>query len=177
MLVNPPVRVYKSHPQARIEPARHGDAGIDLYTVESVTLPPHGTGEALVVQVAHTYPLPLWIVKVRTGIHIEIPEGYYGQVLPRSSIGSGKASEYGETPYPFGGLNLFASVIDSSYRGEVIVAMGNLTSRSQTFPAGTKIAQMVILPYVHVSQFEVVSSLDELSSTERGDGGFGSTGN
>ena len=101
-------------------------------------------------------------VKIGTGIAIEIPEGYFGAVFARSGL----ATKKGLRPANAVG------VIDSDYRGELIVALHNDSNMTQYVDAGERIAQLVILPYLNVDFNEV----DELNSTDRGEGGFGSTG-
>jgi dUTP pyrophosphatase len=102
------------------------------------------------------------VIKIPTGLLFEIPDGYYGQVLDKSSVG-------------IRGVKSYAGVIDPDYRGELHVCLANHTDRQIEFPAGSKIAQIVFLKY---NTFDIVSidSSDQLSSTERGEGGFGSTG-
>lgn len=101
-------------------------------------------------------------VKVGTGIAMEIPEGYFGAVFARS----GMATNRGLRPANCVG------VIDSDYRGEVIVALHNDSDKCETIHAGDRIAQLVIMPYLGVELNEVA----DLTDTERGSGGFGSTG-
>jgi dUTP pyrophosphatase len=96
-----------------------------------------------------------------TGIAVEIPEGYVGLVFPRSSI-----SKTGML------LTNSVGVIDSSYRGEIKLRYKYI-SGTKSYEVGDKIGQLIILPYP-VIEFEQV---EELSSTPRGDGGFGSTDN
>ena len=95
-----------------------------------------------------------------TGIATEIPEGYVGLVFPRSSI-----RKYG--------LSLANSigVIDSGYRGEIMCSF-KPTGTCPTYNVGDKVAQMIIMPYPIVNYVEVT----ELSDSERGEGGHGSTG-
>lgn len=100
--------------------------------------------------------------KINTGICVEIPNGYFGAIFARSGL----ATKRGLRPANCVG------VIDSDYRGEVIVALHNDTDKCESIHVGDRIAQLVILPYLPV-EFEEV---DELSSTDRGEGGFGSTG-
>lgn len=99
---------------------------------------------------------------VPTGLSVEIPEGYVGLIYARSGL----ATKKGLAPANKVG------VIDSDYRGEVKVALFNQSGKPQTITQGERIAQLVIAPYLSVS-YEVA---DELSATERGAGGFGSTG-
>ncbi len=99
---------------------------------------------------------------IPTGIALELPVGYAGLIYARSGL----ATKKGLAPANKVG------VVDCDYRGEVKVALHNHSQIPQTVSAGERIAQLVIAPYV-TAQF-VLS--DELSSTERGAGGFGSTG-
>lgn len=126
--------------------ARPGDAGADLVARVSVALAPGG-GRAL----------------VPTGIAVAIPEGYAGFVQPRSGL----ALRHGVTCLNTPGL------IDAGYRGELQVLLVN-TDPAEAFEVvrGERIAQLVIQ---RVEQAEFVE-VDELPSTERGGGGFGSTG-
>lgn len=101
-------------------------------------------------------------VKVPTGISMAIPEGYFGAIFARSGL----ASKQGLRPANCVG------VIDSDYRGEFIVMLHNDTDEQKTIENGDRIGQLVILPYMSV-EFEETDSLDE---TERGTGGFGSSG-
>lgn len=101
-------------------------------------------------------------VFVHTGLAVEIPVGYVGLVFARSSI----ACKRGLAPANKVG------VIDSDYRGEIMVAIHNHSNEDKRIEDGERIAQMVIVPYLSVNY--VLS--DELDDTERGKGGFGSTG-
>lgn len=101
-------------------------------------------------------------VKISTGIAMEIPKGYFGAIFARS----GMATKRGLRPANCVG------VIDSDYRGEIIVALHNDTNKCETIHNGDRIAQLVTIPYLPVALEEV----DELSDTNRGDNGFGSTG-
>ena len=93
---------------------------------------------------------------------MEIPEGYFGAIFARSGL----ATKQGLRPANCVG------VVDADYRGEVIVALHNDTAEAREIAAGERIAQIVIMPYLSVEFTEV----DNLSSTARGEGGFGSTG-
>ena len=105
---------------------------------------------------------PKETVKIPTGLSIELPEGYFGAIYARSGL----ASKQGLRPANCVG------VADSDYRGEYIVALHNDSDEIREVEPGQRIAQLVIQPYL-VCEF--VES-DQLSETERGDGGFGSTG-
>ena len=99
---------------------------------------------------------------VRTGLSMEIPEGFVGLIYARSGI----ATKRGLAPANKVG------VLDSDYRGEVMVALHNHSDVVQTVEDGERIAQLVIAPYL-TAAFEEAESLE---STARGSGGFGSTG-
>jgi len=121
-------------------------AGADLYACmdEAVTIAP---GE--------TY-------FTKTGIAMEIPTGYVGLVYARSGL----ACKKGLAPANKVG------VIDSDYRGEIMVALHNHSNLPVTVESGERIAQIVLAPYITAAFHEV----DELEDTARGEGGFGSTG-
>ena len=99
---------------------------------------------------------------IHTGIALELPDGYAGLIYPRSGL----ASKRGLAPANKVG------VVDPDYRGEVMVALHNHSNLPQTVSDGERIAQLVITPFLRV-EFEVSEAL---SDTERGEGGFGSTG-
>lgn len=121
-------------------------AGADLYALpgESVTLNPNET------------------VLVHTGIAMQIPEGYAGFIFARSGI----ATKRGLAPANKVG------VIDSDYRGEIMVALHNHSESIQEIASGERVAQLVIMPYV-TAEFVESEALDD---TSRAAGGFGSTG-
>jgi dUTP pyrophosphatase len=97
-----------------------------------------------------------------TGLAIEIPKGFVGLVFPRSSIRNTELE-----------LSNSVGVIDSGYRGEIQATFNKTNGLdSMSYEVGDKIAQLIVIPYPEV-EFEEVS---ELSDTERGNGGFGSTG-
>lgn len=128
--------------------AKRGDAGLDLSIVHDIDI---RSGET---------------VMVGTGIRFAIPTGYYGLLAPRS----GFASKYGVT------LANTPSIIDSGFRGEVMLALYRLPSISGDKPLhiakGTRVAQMIVQRHETVECVEV----GDLDSTDRGEGGFGSTG-
>lgn len=101
-------------------------------------------------------------VMIGTGIAMEIPEGFVGLVFARSGL----ACKEGIAPANKVG------VIDSDYRGEIKVALHNHSKSERTVENGQRIAQIVIVPFAAPDFVEAV----ELSDTERGQGGFGSTG-
>lgn len=119
-------------------------AGADLYALNDAVIPAGKT------------------VKMRTGIAMELPEGTVGLIYARSGL----ATKRNLAPANKVG------VIDSDYRGEIVVALFNHGETDETVEAGERIAQLVIAPY-YVASFEEVA---ELGETERGSGGFGSTG-
>ena len=99
---------------------------------------------------------------VHTGLAMEIPEGYAGLVYARSGL----ASKRGLAPANKVG------VVDSDYRGEIMVALHNHSGEEQKIASGERIAQLVVTPFLKVD-FEEAETLSE---TVRGEGGFGSTG-
>lgn len=119
------------------------DAGADLFGLEDFTLEP---GERKTVS---------------TGISLEIPEGYYGRIAPRSGL----AAKHG--------IDVLAGVVDSGYRGEIKVVLLN-TDKDNSFKVrkGDRIAQLIIERHFNLPL--VLSEV--LSESERGSGGFGSTG-
>lgn len=99
---------------------------------------------------------------VHTGLAAEIPQGYVGLIFARSGL----ATKKGLSPANKVG------VIDSDYRGEIMVSLHNHSGQTQEIADGERIAQLVITPFLRVEFTET----DELSDTVRGAGGFGSTG-
>lgn len=119
-------------------------AGVDLYSIAAAEIAPGGT------------------VKVGTGLSMEIPIGCFGALFARSGL----ATKQGLRPANCVG------VIDSDYRGEIIVALHNDSNELQEIEEGERIAQLVILPLPTISYIEAT----ELTDTERGAGGFGHSG-
>ena len=101
-------------------------------------------------------------VKIPSGLAVKIPDGYFGGIYARSGL----STKQGLRPANCTGI------IDSDYRGEIIVALHNDSNEIRVVEHGQRIAQLVIQPYLNV-EFEEV---DKLEKTERGDGGFGSSG-
>lgn len=99
---------------------------------------------------------------IPTGLAIELPIGHFGAIFARSGL----ASKRGLRPANCVG------VVDSDYRGEIMVALHNDTDLNQTVENGERVAQLVVLP----REFAEFVEVDELSRTERGDDGFGSSG-
>lgn len=137
------LKIKKIHLDAKIPKyAHHDDAGFDLCTVDNILVK---KGERL--------PIP-------TGIAMEIPEGYVGLIWDKSGVSLKH------------GIKTIAGVVDSTYRGEILVAVMNLGGGDYIFEKGHKIAQMIIQKKETV-EFEEV---EELTDTVRGGGKFGSTG-
>lgn len=105
---------------------------------------------------------PMQRVIVPTGLYFEIPAGYEIQVRPRSGL----AAKHGITVLNSPGT------IDADYRGELKVILVNLSSEPFVIESGERIAQIVLAEHAHIEWLET----SELSDSERGDGGFGSTG-
>ena len=105
---------------------------------------------------------PLERAMVPTGLFVELPEGYEMQIRPRSGL----AAKHGITVLNSPGT------IDADYRGEIKVILVNLSNTTFTIEPGERIAQMIVARYEQV-EWQAVESLSE---TERGAGGFGSTG-
>jgi dUTP pyrophosphatase len=122
--------------------ANPGDAGMDFYSNEEITISPNERR------------------LISTGISMAIPEGYVGLIWDKSGL----ANKHG--------LKTMAGVIDAGYRGEVKILVHNLGDQEYRIEKGKKIAQMLIQP---VEQKELLE-VDGLDQTERGEGGFGSTG-
>lgn len=99
---------------------------------------------------------------IHTGLAMEIPVGYGGFIFARSGL----ATKRGLAPANKVG------VVDADYRGEIMVALHNHGDQTQRIEKGERVAQMVILPFLAAEYFET----DELSDTDRGAGGFGSSG-
>ena len=140
-----PVRVKRLTPTAKL-PTRGslGAIGLDLYADNSVAYGIQGGDHDT----------------IHTGISIAIPQGWYGRIAPRSGL----ASKHG--------IDVLAGVIDSDYRGEILVVLHNTSRVTFLVSAGDRIAQLIFeradtLPLVEV---------DNLDDTARGNSGFGSTG-
>lgn len=123
--------------------AHAGDAGLDLRSTAQVYIPAHGRAT------------------VGTGVKVAIPDGYVGLVFPRSGLACKQGIR----------LANCVGVIDSGYRGEILVTLVN-DSDNRLICIGDRIAQLVIMPY---ARCEVVQ-VDSLDDTERGTDGYGSTG-
>ncbi len=136
--------------------ATSGSAGLDLRACidEPLTLP----GQAL----QSSGRVSACRVKVPTGLALAIPQGYVGLIFARSGL----ATKFGVAPANCVG------VIDSDYRGEVLVSLSNADGEDYVIQPGERIAQLVLVP-VAQAHITVTDALDE---TDRGTGGFGSTG-
>ena len=141
------VSVKKLDPRAKLPVyGSSGAGGADLYAL----LP----GE-LTIDSGET-------VLIHTGLAMAIPEGFVGLIFARSGL----ATKRGLAPANKVG------VIDSDYRGEVMVALYNHSSQPQTISDGERVAQLIVSPVL----LPVYAEVDELEETSRGEGGFGSTG-
>lgn len=143
------MKVKRLHHNAKLPTrAYEGDLGFDLYVLEDVNIPAINENGGLPV------------VKIRTGIAVELPHGWGAFIKDRSSVATKL------------GLHTVAGVIDNGYRGEIIVAVVNLSGKEVKLDAGMKIAQLVPIPVYCGSVIEV----EELNKAERGNKGFGSSG-
>lgn len=134
---------------------------------ESAVIPTYGTeysaGADLYADIKENVVIKAHETKlIKTGISLEIPEGYAGLIYARSGL----ASKKGLAPANKVG------VIDADYRGEIMVALHNHSTEDKEISPQERIAQLVITPFLKVDFNEV----DNLSETVRGEGGFGSTG-
>lgn len=146
MVVKVPVSYKKLEPHAMPwEYATPGSAGADVRALEDTVCPPGVT------------------TRVRTGIAVEIPEGWQVEMRPRSGLAC-KIQAYDIPNSP--------GTIDSDYRGEVLVPIRNLSDCFWEIKGGERICQAVL----DRSYQMVLDEVDELTDTERGLGGFGSTG-
>ena len=137
------LKVQKLDPSAKLPSyAYEGDAGMDLFSLEDVQI---SAGEK---------------VAIRTGLRFAIPRGYAGFVWDKSGL----AVKHH--------LKTMAGVLDSNYRGELLVVLTNLGKETYDVDKGSKIAQLVIKP-VASTGIEEGEIVDE---TDRGEGGFGSSG-
>jgi dUTP pyrophosphatase len=143
------VKVVKTEDRARLPKKAHAhDAGFDFYSIDTMTVPAGKT------------------VKVRTGIAMQIPEGYELQIRPRSGLSAKSKLRIANSP----------GTVDSGYCGEILIIIDNISQNqadSYRINEGDRIAQGV-LNKIEDIQFEEVDGLED---TERGSGGFGSSGN
>lgn len=137
------LKVKKLNPEAKLPSKGHpGDAGMDFFATETVVFPPQSQQN------------------VKTGVALEIPEGFVGLIWDKSSVSFNK------------GLKVMGGVIDSGYRGEVIMSLYNTSSKEQIIEKGNKIAQMIIQKFEDCE----IEEVNEMSETVRGEGREGSTG-
>ena len=136
--------------------AHEDDAGFDLYTPDDIVVK---ANRYAFLDNAFLGSKGVESVIIDTGVHISIPKGYVGMIKSKSGLNvkHGLISE---------------GVIDSGYTGSIVVKMYNLSQYEKHFKRGDKIAQLVIMPI----STECLELVDKLDDTERGDGGFGSTG-
>ncbi len=141
--VGPILKIKKLDPTATI-PIRVNDrdAGFDLYALEDCDIGPHNQK------------------LVKTGISMAIPRGYVGLIWPRSGL----AHKYG--------LDVFAGVIDSGYRGDIGVILYNSKLEHYKIKKGERIAQIL---FQKIEYFDLIE-VDDLDDSQRGAGGFGSSG-
>lgn len=125
--------------------AHDTDAAADLYALETTVLQGNSRGN-----------------KIRTGVKIQLPEGWVAMIFPRSSIGAKTALR----------LSNSAGIIDSSYRGELGVLYDNISDTPHTINAGDRIAQLMVMPSYRFK----ANIVDSLEDSDRGEDGFGSTG-
>lgn len=137
------IKMQKLHKDAKL-PTRshHTDAGLDIYAVEPAELF-HGVHAVL-----------------PTGLAMAIPEGYVGIIKPRSGLAVRHS------------VDVLAGVVDSSYRGEVMVTLIKHSEGRMEIRKGDRIAQMLVVPVC----LQTPMLVNHLNDTERGKGGFGSTG-
>lgn len=121
--------------------ATRGSAGYDLYALKNEDIRPYE------------------LIRISTGIAIELPTAHYGQICCRSSLAIRKISTLG-------------GVIDNDYRGELFVTLINHSDSVVKIFSGMRVGQIILIPYAQVD----VTEVSELSQTPRGDKGFGSSG-
>ena len=118
------------------------DAGLDLYSRQTLTIPAGGSAV------------------FDTGVHIALPHGWYGKIESRSGLNIKH------------GIVSCGGVIDSNYRGSIVVKLYNLSKDNYVVEGGDRIAQLVIMPCL----IQTIEIVDELEETDRGNAGFGSSG-
>ena len=142
------VKIWREANTIKIpEYATPGSSGVDLCSMKYCILKP---GE---------------LTLIPTGIRLEIPDGYEGQIRPRSGLALNNRIIIPNTP----------GTIDSDYRGEIMVMLLNMGTEPFSLSFGDRIAQLVFVPIARAT-FEPVKEQKELGQTKRGTGGFGSTG-
>lgn len=134
---------------------------------ENAKIPTRGSKESAGMDLYACIDSPIVIsphqtVKIGTGLSLELPNGYFGAIVARSGLSTKKGLA------PANKLG----VCDSDYRGEYIIPLHNHSNEPQLIYPMERIAQLIIIPYLQVEFIDV----NDLTETERGDGGFGSTG-
>lgn len=144
--------------------AKPGDAGVDLKAINECTVYPKGQqGESS--EGLSDFELQAKrnnVTIVHTGLHMAIPKGYMGIIVPRSGLALKHGIQVMNTP----------GIIDSGYRGEIMIGLVNHGNEVFHVNKDDRVAQLIIVPF----QAPVFLSVDTLGETERGNGGFGSTG-
>ena len=144
---NPTVGIEFVHPNAKLPTYAHsGDQGADIYAVEDITIQPH----------AHGFMVP-------TGLKMLIPYGWAIGIRPRSGMSKNTPLRISNAP----------ATIDQQYRGEVRILFDNLSDQPFEIKAGDRIAQFILEKNYHAT-YEQVDTVEP--TTERGEGGFGSSG-
>ncbi|HEU0085704.1 MAG TPA: dUTP diphosphatase [Candidatus Paceibacterota bacterium] len=137
------LKVKKLRDDARLPTHGHmGDAGMDFYAIEEVRFAPRE------------------MARIPTGVAVEIPEGHVGLIWDKSGVAFNL------------GLKIMGGVVDSGYRGEIIMCLLNTTDKEVIIEKGRKVAQMIVQKFEHCEILEV----DEVSESIRGEGREGSTG-
>lgn len=137
------LKVKKINPEIKLPSyAKPGDAGMDIFVAENVTINP---GESM---------------GIKSGLAFEVPEGCVGLLWDKSGLSIKH------------GIKILGGVLDSGFRGEVVVGVINLGKEPYTFEKGHKLTQLLIQPIINVD----IEEVESLSETERGEGGLGSTG-
>lgn len=134
---------------------------------DNATIPTRGSEEAAGVDLYACINSPVTIYPDETyvigsGVAFEPPKGYFGAVVPRSSVGIKRNLT----------LPNNVGIIDNDYRGEIMIAFHNIGNQPEVIFPDERIAQLVLLPYITCP----IEEIDELTETERGEGGIGSTG-
>jgi dUTP pyrophosphatase len=137
------IKFQRLNPAAKLPTRRDGDVGWDLYACTVEALAPN-------------------MLKIGTGIAMQLPEGYWGQLENRSSMGKG-------------GWDVHGGIVDNIYRGEIlIILVQHLDAAQPQVEPGSKVAQLIVRKQEDAGW--VLEESASLSETQRGSGGFGSTG-
>lgn len=148
-----------------LKPAKPGDAGVDLKAMNACDVYPYGMKDMLPDVGLSELELQAKsnnVTIVHTELHVAIPEGYMGIIVPRSGVALKHGVQVVNTP----------GIIDSGYRGEIMIGLVNHGNELYHVNKGDRVAQLIIVPFRTPSFIGV----DTLGETERGVGGFGSTG-